>query len=142
MNAWVEKSIKMARGNGYLDKLQKVYPVSVNAIRKLDPQEKQDIIQAYKKKNARLLIETLLSFERFPIDEPYIGFFRKDNSAMKRNPKTVKRIGEQLFKLGVEGIIEGIERPKSASRQFGQYFKIYIQTLGFPVLPRRYGLKH
>lgn len=134
MNYWVEKSIKLAQGKGYLDKLSLVYPVSINTVRKLSSTEKQLVEEAYGKRSTRLLIETLFSFKRFPVDDPYIGFLRKDASAIKRNPKTVKRIGQQLFRLGPVGIVKGIERPKSSSRQFGQHFKNYASKLGYPVL--------
>src|SRR3989338_1278262 len=134
MNSWVEKSINIAQGVGYLDKLSAVYPVTINKIRKLSSVEEQRIGEIYRKKDARLLIEVLLDFKRFPFDDPYIGFLRKDRSAMRRNPKTVKRIGEQLFELHPVGIISGIERPKSSSRQFGQHFRNYIEKLRYPVL--------
>ncbi len=134
MNKWVKKSIKLASGRGYLDKLSKVYPVSVNVARKLSVAEQKRIKTAFSKRDGKLLITTLLDFKRFPVDDPYIGFLRRDKSAIDRNPKTVKRISNHLFKIGIEGIISGIQRPKSSSRQFGQYFRNYLNGLGYPVL--------
>ena len=135
MNKWVKKSIKLASGRGYLDKLSKVYPVSVNVARKLSVAEQKKIKTAFSKRDGKLLITTLIDFKRFPVDDPYIGFLRRDKSAIDRNPKTVKRISSHLFKIGVEGIINGIQRPKSSSRQFGQYFRNYLNRLGYPALP-------
>ena len=43
MNKWVEKSIKLAKGRGYLDKLSKVYPVASNIIRELSVSEIEEI---------------------------------------------------------------------------------------------------
>ena len=59
---------------------------------------------------------------------------RRDQTAIDRNPKTIKRICYQLFKLGANGIVSGIQRPKSSSRQFGQHFKNYLKTIGYPIL--------
>ena len=142
MNKWVKKSIDLADGHGYLDKLSAIYPVAVNISRKLGVAEQKKIKEVFSKKDAKLLIATLLNFARFPIDDPYIGFFRRDKSAIDRNPKTIKRIGAHLFKIGTDGIIAGIQRPKSSSRQFGQYFRNYIGRLGYPALNSNDFLKY
>jgi len=134
MNRWVKKSIELADGKGYLDRLSAVYPVELNTSRELSAQEKEEIRKIFETRNRKQLILSLLNFSRFPIDDPYIGFLRKDISSIDKNPKTIKRISDHLFKIGVEGIISGMQRPKSSSRQFGQYFKNYLITLGCPVL--------
>ena len=84
----------------------------------------------------------LLDLERFPIDDPYIGFLRKDKEAINKNPKTVKRIGERLFKMGFDNLIIGASRAKTPSRQIGQLFRKYLHKLGYPVLPRDKFLKN
>jgi len=134
MNKWVEKSIKLAKGRGYLDKLSKVYPVASNIIRELSVSEIEEIKKVFAKRDCKSLISKLLYFKRFPIDDPYIGFLRRDQSAIDRNPKTIKRICYRLFKLGVSGIVSGIQRPKSSSRQFGQHFKNYLKVIGYLIL--------
>ncbi len=134
MNKWVKKSIELANGRGYLDNLSTIYPVELNTSRELSNQEKEGIRSIFEKGDRKELVLFLLSFNRFPIDDPYIGFLRRDVSAIDRNPRTIKRISDQLFKIGVEGIVSGIQRPKSSSRQFGQYFKNCLPTLGHPVL--------
>lgn len=133
MNKWVKESLSLAAGQGYLDKLSKVYPVSINTIRVLSGAEKKSITAAFKKGNGIQLINTLLNFKRFPIDDPYIGFIRKDANALSKNPKTLKRISDHLFGLGIDGIVAGIQRPMSSSRQFGQLFRSYARNLGFKI---------
>lgn len=134
MNKWIEKSISLANSHGYLDELIKVYPVSIEEIRDVSDQEREKIHKAFSSKNSKELINVLLDFKKFPIDDPYIGFLRKDRKALNKNPKTIKRIGNRLFHLGYEGIISGVGKPKSPSRQMGQMFKNWLPNLGFPIL--------
>ena len=133
MNKWVEKSINLAKKSDYLDRLVKVYPINTNIISS-SSNDYKIIKDTFKKHDRKELLFELLKFERFPIDDPYIGFFRKDKTAIKRNPKTVKRITDHLFKIGMGEIMAGIERQKSPSRQFGQLFRNYVKKLGYPVV--------
>ncbi len=134
MNKWVKESFALASSMGYLDNLSTVYPVSPNITRGIETEEAQRIKEAFATNNGLNLISALLTFSRFPIDDPYLGFLRKDASAMGRNPQTVKRISDHLFKIGIDGILNGVNKPKSSSREFGPSFRNYLNTLGFPVL--------
>lgn len=134
MNKWVKESFNLAGSKGYLDDLSTTYPISVNAVRKLTVPERERVAAAFKTKDGALLVKTLLGFKRFPIDDPYIGFLRKDSGALERNPRTLERISKHLFELGLEGIVDGIQRPISPSKQFGQLFRSYTKKLGFKVI--------
>lgn len=133
MNEWVEKSINLAKKSNYLDNLEMVYPINIVASSKFSNDYKI-IKEAFQKHDRKELLNELLKFKRFPIDDPYIGFFRKDKTAISRNPKTVKRITDNLFGIGMSEIVAGVERQKSPSRQFGQLFRNYIKSLNYPVL--------
>lgn len=133
MNEWIEKSMELAKKSNYLDHLVDVYPINVIVSSK-SKNNYQKVKDAFKEENSQDLLLELLKFKRFPIDDPYIGFFRKDKDAISRNPKTVKRITDDLFRTGMRKIISGIERKKSPSRQFGQLFRNYIKKLGYRVL--------
>jgi len=134
MNQWIKKSFELAADKGYLDKLSAIYPVSSNAARALNQRDKNKIFSALKESSGEEMINSLLEFKRFPFDDPYIGYFRQDRAALSKNPKTVARIKKRLLALGGEGIIKGIERPKSSSRQFGQYFRNFLEHLEVPIL--------
>lgn len=134
MNNWVKKSINLAHSRGYLDKLSDIYRVDLVLPRELKKEDKERIKKAVRKGDHKILILDLLDLDRFPIDDPYIGFFRRHKEALNKNPKTVKRIGEKLMDIGVPGILEGVSRSKSSSRQFGQMFKNYLHNIGMPVL--------
>lgn len=142
MNKWIKNSFYLATSHGYLDKLSKVYPVNFTANREINVKEKENIHKAFSSKNSKELINVLLDFKKFPIDDPYIGFLRKDRSALNKNPKTIKRIGHRLFHLGYEGILSGVEKPKSPSRQMGQMFKNWLPNLGYPILTEEKFLKY
>ncbi len=134
MNKWVNKSIKLADSNGYLDKLMDVYPINLTLTRSIGTTEENKIKKAFSKRNSKELISVLLNLERFPIDDAYIGFLRKDKNALIKNPKTVKRIGDRLLKIGLKEIIIGASRAKAPSRQVGQMFRKWLYGLGYPVL--------
>ncbi len=129
MNHWTEKSIKIARGTGYLDRLHNVYPVidGLGSV-KLSTEEKKNIDALLKNGNKAALLSFLLELGRFPYDEPYVGFLRQDSDALIQNPQTVDRIWNKLLQMGTAELIEGIERPMSASRRFGQTFRNWLAT--------------
>lgn len=136
MNKWVKKSIKLANSRGYLDKLMDIYPANMNLARIIGADKIKEIERAFKKKDHKKLITVLLSLERFPIDNPYIGFFRKDRKSLDRNPKAVKQIGQNLLKMGFSEILVGASRAKVSSRQMGQMFRKWLYGLGYPVLSK------
>ncbi|RLC37807.1 hypothetical protein DRH29_00090 [candidate division Kazan bacterium] len=137
MNKWVKKSLDLAASPGYLDKLHDIYPVDISVVRQIGSQVEQSIKAAFKSRNKERLITTLLDLERFPIDEPYVGFIRKNRAALGRNPKTVRRIYRRLEELGLPGILEGVSKPPSPSRKMGPAFKKWLHSLGYPVLSAR-----
>ncbi len=136
MNKWVEKSINLADSSGYLDKLAVIYPVNLTLARTIDPVEQEKIKDLFSRKRTKELINELLKLDRFPIDDPYVGFLRKDKEAINKNPKTVKRISKRLYKMGLENLIMGASKEKSPSRQVGQMFRRWIHKIGYPVLPK------
>lgn len=127
MNIWAEKSFEIAKKRGYLDKISEIYPVNnnieENRINENSVKEIKKLLSIHKPEK---LISYLIKLERFPFDDPYIGFIRHFEGALSKNPKTVERIWKRLKALNVDGIIGGINRPKSASRKFGHYFSHWI----------------
>lgn len=141
MNKWVQKSFELAASRGYLDKLSDIYPVDTTVRREIDRKTEGDISRAFKNGSKKELILTLLRLDRFPIDDPYIGFIRKDKNALDKNPKTFRRINRRLRMLGLKGILEGVRKPESSSRKMGHMFKKWLHGLGYPVLPANQILK-
>ncbi len=136
MNKWVEKSINLADSSGYLDKLAIIYPVNLTLARTIDPAEQGKIQDLFNRKQSKELIRELLKLDRFPIDDPYVGFLRKDKEAINRNPKTVRRISSRLYRMGLENLIMGASKEKAPSRQVGQMFRKWIHKVGYPVLSK------
>lgn len=128
MNQWVEQSIKLANGRGYLDKLCRIYPVGLSGgdIR-LTKEETQKLRKLFNSRDKLKLLDALIELERFPYDEPYVGFFRADMRAIQRNPKTTQRIVTTLKQMGFKKIIVGANKAKSESRKFGQSFRKWIR---------------
>jgi hypothetical protein len=123
MNRWVQKSIELASGEGYLDRLHEVYPVEQPEFRQIESSLMQQIVTSYSGKDPVDLVSTLLRLDKFPTDDPYIGFFRYDGNAIDRNRATVERIGNWLLSLRLDQILTMSVQPKRAVKQYGEAFK-------------------
>jgi len=134
MNKWIKKSIEIANAPGYLDKLSKIYVMNVNLERPLDDDIEKSIRKAFRERDTKNLIKLLLEAEIFPVKDSYIGFIRGKKEAIDQNPETVKRIGERLYGLGIDRLIQEATRPKETNRQLGSAFRSCLCCLGYPVL--------
>jgi len=136
MNKWIKKSIEIANISGYIDKLSNVYVMNVNPERPLPTNLEETIRQAFKKRDTKKLIKLLLQAEIFPVKDSYIGFIRAKEEAIEQNPKTIARIGERLYSLGLERLLQEATRPKETNRQLGSAFRQYLPSLGYPILEK------
>ena len=127
MNKWARKTVQLAREGDYLDRLHEVYPIEPKK-RVVDQKSLDEIRNAFKKRDEILLLNKLLDLEKFPYDDSYVAFLRKDRSAIKRNPKTVDRIYSTLVEMGIEGIVQGIAAPKEANTRRGNSFKQWLRA--------------
>ncbi len=134
MNKWVEKSIRLANSNGYLDKLFEVYPVNLNLNRSIPDELKENIQIAFDRKDKKELIKELLKFTKFPIDDPYVASLRRYSHLLDKNPETINRLGDRLLLIGIENIIKMAAKPKSSSRQFGNIFQNWLNSFQYPIL--------
>ncbi|MEM2637589.1 MAG: hypothetical protein QXL15_04510 [Candidatus Korarchaeota archaeon] len=75
-------------------------------------------------------------FPKFPIEHPFVGCLRENESLIDKNPKLVNMIAKQLLKLGAKGIIEECEKPEKISRQFGGMFQKWVYKLGYITCPK------
>ncbi len=136
MNKWIERSIALAEKGEYLDRLHDVYKLPKNEKRELDPKLWTLVEEAYKNKNSAELIKILLTLELFPIKHSFVAFFRKDLSAIDRNPKTVQAIADHIYSMGLEELKKRAEEPKETNRQMGPLFKNFLasENLGLPTM--------
>lgn len=134
MNKWVKKSINLVKSKSYLDNLFEVYPVELGIARDLSEEIKTKVKKAFKCKNETNLIKALLTFPKFPIDDPYIPSLRKYPYLLEKNPKTIKRIGKRLLSMGANIVLELAAKPKSPSRQLGHSFKNWLCKIKYPFL--------
>ncbi len=137
MNKWVNKSIKLANKRNYLDLLFEIYPVSEEQMRKLLKGSKHEIIENYDKRDKISLIKSFFKLKKFPINDPYIASLRKYPFLIIKNPKTIERIGKKLFSIKVNDLLKLAIQAKSASRQFGQSFRNWLQDIGYPFLEEK-----
>lgn len=143
---WVNKSIEIAmdKAYGYLDKLLEVYPATPAERGFKLSNEKSKIEELFNKiddfNSAIELIIYLLSFEKFPIEYPYIAFLRALKTKkgtdflkdyLRNNPNLVDKIKGQLKEVGLKKIYEGIEAPKEANRRMGQLFRQWLKEKKF-----------
>ncbi|MGB9877243.1 MAG: hypothetical protein ACPLPS_05705 [bacterium] len=126
------KSIKLANSRGYLDSLFQIYPVEVQPVRGISNEMIEAIISAYKKQDQKRLLELFLNLPRFPFDDPYIATLRHHRFLLQKNPQTVNRIASRLLSSPLDSLIKLATQPKSPSRQLGNSFRKWLQTLGYP----------
>lgn len=134
MNKWIEKSIKLANSQGYLDELFNVYPVNSNLERIISKDLDEDISNAFYKKDKKAIVKNLLQFPRFPVDDPYIASLRKYPQLLDKNPKTIVRIGDKILSIGIENTMKMAVIPKSSSRQFGNVFPSWLKNFKYAFL--------
>lgn len=136
MNEWVQRSIGLANSRGYLDKLYRVYPYMVQVQREIDPRIEQELKKCYEEKNKTELIKLLLKLEKFPVDDPYVGFLRKKKGLfLDYNPQTVNRLANRVLSMGFGKMMKGAKQPKKESKQSGPLFKKWLPEVGCPLLP-------
>ena len=130
MNKWVKKSFNLAISDHYLDNLLVIYPPD-EIKRDLVVEEKSPKLKKIfqEKKANELLIELIrlkkLKF-KFPIEHPYISFLSTYPEAINKNPKIVKIIADDLFKMDFVELKNKLEAPKKASRRIGPMFQTWL----------------
>lgn len=137
MSRWIQKSIRLANSTGYLDKLFRIYPIKLGDTRNIPDNIKTEVQKAFRNKNKVDLIIKLLKLPKFPIDDPYIASLRRHPSLLSKNPKTIERISQKLFSMGIDTVLELAGKPKSPSRQLGHSFKRWLRTLNYSFLEER-----
>lgn len=135
MNIWTVKSIELANKEDYLDRLFEIYPDERDPKRAVGGGTLARAAELFGRREDFLLIDLLLGLERFPFNDPYVSFLRRDRSAMARNPQMVARIAEKIYAMGLDALIQSIEAPKAPLLQSVPKFKRWIGkgALGFPV---------
>ena len=134
MNEWVEKSIEIANSRGYLDKLYNIYPVIQGEEREVSEVQKAALKRIFNGGDDTALVTELLQMEKFPYNDPYVAYLKKDEKFLEYNPKTVKRIARNVRKMGFEEMMKGFCKPKDPSKKLGDAFQQWLPKLGYPLL--------
>ncbi len=138
MNEWVRRSISIANSPGYLDKLQSVYPVTLELERQISPEQVSELKRIYEGGDDGQLIRRLIKFDKFPTKDPYVAYLRKKKEIfVNGNPETVRRIIERIRAMGFDVMLKSITEPKEFNRQIGMLFKRWVPTIGFPMVTER-----
>lgn len=137
MNWFIEKSIEYAQQKSYLDDLFKVYPTIPNGIRDINEVIWKKIEHSYNLRNYEDLIQNLLKLDLFPIKDSYVAYLKRDKNAIKRNPKTIKRLASEILEMDLNMLYEKCSQPKETNRQIGPMFKNWIKNtdFGIPTMP-------
>jgi hypothetical protein len=118
----------------YLDELLEVYPVDLPPPRPLTEDQKQEIVRLHKEKRYQELLIYLITLRNhpFPIEHPYASLLRslvkgrREKDVLLKNPKLLDRLVDLIKRLGSEGVIKGVERPKDINRGLGRAFKKWV----------------
>ena len=136
MNLFTQQSIELANQRDYLDQLFSVYPLTPDSIREIDKNVWNRIEHSFTSNDNVALFKSLLELKLFPVKDGYVPYFRRDPSAVDRNPKTVNRICGRVRELGLDKLYERCTQPKETNRQMGPLFRRWVEngTLGlYPV---------
>lgn len=128
MNYFTQQSIELANQRDYLDQLFSVYPLAPDSIREIDENIWNRIENSFHNHNNIELFKALLCLDLFPIKDGYIPYFRRDRTAIDRNPNTVNRICGRVRELGIEKIYERCTQPKETNRQMGPLFRRWVSS--------------
>lgn len=128
MNRYTELSIELASQRDYLDQLFRVYPLTPDSIRTVDEGTWHQIEENFRNGDNDALLRALLKLKLFPIKDSYVPYFRRDSSAISRNPRTVARICGRVRELGLDKLYDKITEPKETNRQMGPLFKRWVES--------------
>lgn len=129
MNNWTELSVQYANQRNYLDSLFRVYPISPNIRREIDPNQWAKIENAFNVQDNDTLVKALLKLDLFPIKDSYVAYLKRDPSSIERNPNTIARLAGNLYELGLDQVYEKCTEPKETNRQMGHYFKVMLDEI-------------
>lgn len=137
MNQWLKYSIEYANQRAYLDDLFRVYPVIPNGIRDIDMRIWKEIEQSFHCQDNIRMLRALLRLELFPFKDSYVAYFKRDPSALLRNPSTVNRLCGQIYEMGLDNVWNNSTQPKETNRQMGPRFMEWLRKgcLGIQPLP-------
>lgn len=132
MHYFTQQSIELANQKDYLDQLFCVYPLSPDSIRSIDTTHWTNIERYYKENNNLELFKSLLELDLFPIKDGYVPYFKRDKTAIERNPATINRICGRIRDLTLTQLFEKCSQPKETNRQMGPLFRQWLEkgTLG------------
>lgn len=131
MNKWAEKSVRLAGGKAYLDRLLEVYPPEEIGRELSVEKESPRLKLLFEQKKCEDLIAELIRLRRigfkFPVENPYVSFLTYSKKAIRNNPKTVQKICAALYESDYDTIKRRLEAPKKASRRIGPMFRNWLR---------------
>ncbi|GHV31248.1 hypothetical protein FACS1894167_13320 [Synergistales bacterium] len=135
MNYRTELSIKFANQSSYLDELFRIYPMSPEFVRDIDEEKWGEIEDSFNLRDNINLIENLLDLNLFPIKDSYVAYLRRDRSAIRRNPRTINRLCDRIYAIGLDEVYKLCSAPKETNRQIGPLFKKWVSDGGLGIIP-------
>jgi hypothetical protein len=130
MNKWIQESFNLAISSTYLDDLLEIYPPDEIKRDLIVEEESPELKKIFQEKNSKKLLIELIRLRnkkfKFPIEHPYVSFLSHYPEAINKNPKTVKMIADELFKMDFIELKNRLEAPKKASRRIGPMFQIWL----------------
>lgn len=135
MNYFTQQSIELANQKDYLDQLFRVYPLSPDSIRSVPQNIWDEIERAYYGFDNVALFKALLNLKLFPVKDSYVPFFRRDITAIERNPCTINRICGRVREMGIDKLWEKISEPKETNRQIGPLFRRWLESGALGLVP-------
>jgi hypothetical protein len=135
LHPYTRLSIEYANQRSYLDDLFRVYPTIPEGIRSIDQEQWKSVEIAFDEQDNQALFSALLECDIFPIKDSYIAYFKRDKTAIDRNPRTINRICGRLYEMGLDEIYQRCSEPKETNRQIGPMFKQWLNNKSLGMKP-------
>jgi len=139
MNRWIRRSIELANGPGYLDRLSGVYPVRPTSPRPLTREICNELARAFRSRDRVRVVRTLLDLGRFPVKDPYGAFLKRDEQFVHDNRRTVRRLANRVLALGLREAIRQLEEPIEFNQQIGPLFRRWLNRNFRFLAPLQFG---
>lgn len=115
-----------------MDKLLEIYPPDEASREKINYKKLRKLKKFFQERNCNDLIKELIKLKKkeklkFPIEHPYVGFLTHCEDAIDKNPETIQKICNKLFKMNFDQLKEKLEVPKKPSRRMGDAFKQWLR---------------
>lgn len=128
MSYWVQRSLALFDGPGYLDGLQTVYPLRVAVQNRLSDQTRRNLIRLHNERDTENLLAALARLDKFPYEDPMWFLMKNVRGQLASNPIHRNRIASALYAMTAEEMLVRLEAAPKLNTQMGRMFSDWLNN--------------